>query len=74
MKRAPQPHRSAFELDPLPVIEHALTHFDWRLHPRRARLLRKPAQPLPGPGRWIEHAALAQIALPAPLRRLLEAK
>ncbi|MCO5123603.1 MAG: A/G-specific adenine glycosylase [Rhizobacter sp.] len=61
------------ELDPLPVIEHALTHFDWRLHPRRARLLRKPTEPLPGPGRWFEHAALAQLALPAPLRRLLEA-
>ncbi len=59
------------ELEPLPVIEHALTHFDWSLHPRRARLTRKPVAPLPEPGRWIERAALTRIALPAPLRRLL---
>ncbi len=62
------------ELESLPTIEHALTHFDWRLHPRRARLLRKPGQALPVPGRWVDFEALAQVALPAPLRRLLEAK
>lgn len=59
------------ELEPLPIIEHALTHFDWSLHPRRARLSRKPLVQLPEPGRWIERAALPRIALPAPLRRLL---
>jgi len=60
-------------LEPLPVIEHALTHFDWILHPRRAKLSRKPAAALLGPGRWIERADLVVVGLPAPLRRLLEA-
>ena len=59
--------------EPLPTIEHALTHFDWTLHPRRARLLRKPAAESMGPGRWVKVAELADIALPAPLRRLLDA-
>ena len=58
-------------LESLPAIEHALTHFDWSLHPRRARLARKPTAPLPGPGRWVERSAAAKLALPAPLRRLL---
>jgi A/G-specific adenine glycosylase len=62
------------EFEPLAAIEHSLTHFGWRLHPRRARLSRKPVQPLPGPGQWFEHATLAQVALPAPLRRLLAVK
>jgi A/G-specific adenine glycosylase len=60
-------------LEPLPVIEHALTHFDWILHPRRAKLSRKPAAVLLGPGRWIDRTNLVTVALPAPLRRLLEA-
>ncbi len=60
-------------LEPLPAIEHALTHFDWVLHPRRAKLSRKPAATLLGPGRWIERADLVAVALPAPLRRLLGA-
>ncbi len=58
-------------LEALPVIEHALTHFDWSLHPRRARLPRKPLVALPGPGRWVERGAIEGLALPAPLRRLL---
>ena len=60
-------------LEPLPSIEHALTHFDWILHPRRAKLSRKPAVALLGPGRWVAHADLGAVALPAPLRRLLGA-
>ncbi len=60
-------------LEPLPVIEHALTHFDWVLHPRRATLSRRPAVTLLGAGRWVERAELVAIALPAPLRRLLQA-
>ncbi len=58
-------------LEALPTIEHALTHFDWTLHPRRARVSRKPAAALLGPGRWIGLSELADVALPAPLRRLL---
>ncbi len=60
-------------LEPLPAIQHALTHFDWALHPRRAKLSRKPAAALLGAGRWVERTELAAVALPAPLRRLLEA-
>ena len=53
-------------------IEHALTHFDWVLHPRRAVLARRPAGPLPGAGKWVHRDELGDVALPAPLRRLRE--
>jgi A/G-specific adenine glycosylase len=58
-------------ITPLPAIRHALTHFDWILHPRRATLDRKPVAGFDG-GRWVPQAALQGMALPAPLRRLLE--
>ncbi len=58
-------------LERLPLIEHALTHFDWTLHTARARLPRKPAAEALGDGRWVSEAELAGVALPAPLRRLL---
>jgi A/G-specific adenine glycosylase len=61
-------------LESLPAIEHALTHFDWVLHPRRAKLSRKPAVTLLGAGRWVARADLVAVALPAPLRRLLGAE
>ena len=59
----------------LPVIEHALTHFDWTLHPlawhwpARSRLLPDPASALPG--RWLRPEEALALGLPAPLRRLL---
>ncbi|HSV71827.1 MAG TPA: A/G-specific adenine glycosylase [Methylibium sp.] len=56
----------------LPPIDHALTHFDWRLRPFRAAL---PAAADPsvvlGAGRWIALDALDGVGLPAPLRKLL---
>jgi A/G-specific adenine glycosylase len=64
----------------LPVIEHALTHFDWTLQPVRwtlpealppEALARLEAQ-LPG-GRWITPADALQTGLPAPLRKLFSA-
>jgi len=61
----------------LPVIEHALTHFDWTLHPlawhwpARARRLPDPASALPG--RWVTPEEALALGLPAPVRRLLEA-
>lgn len=57
-----------------PRIEHALTHFDWTLHPRRA-LLPVPADLSPslGAGRWVAHDALHTVGVPAPLARLLAA-
>ena len=54
----------------LPRIEHALTHFDWVLHPRRAELAAASAQPR-GEGRWVARERLADYALPAPLKKLL---
>jgi A/G-specific adenine glycosylase len=63
----------------LPTIEHALTHFDWRLHPRRwtlppqletteaDALARKVA-----PGRWFTRADALALGLAAPLRRLID--
>jgi A/G-specific adenine glycosylase len=57
------------ELEVLPRVEHALTHFDWVLHPRRAALARAAA---PGEGRWVAREELAAYALPAPLKRLID--
>jgi len=62
----------------LPDIEHALTHFDWRLQPLRwqlparlsARRLVELTAALPA-GRWVQAAEALQMGLPAPLRKLL---
>jgi A/G-specific adenine glycosylase len=59
------------ELTAQPSLRHALTHFDWLLHPRRARLARRPDDALLGTGRWVARAQLSMLALPAPLARLL---
>ncbi|HXD07991.1 MAG TPA: A/G-specific adenine glycosylase [Burkholderiaceae bacterium] len=56
---------------PQPMVSHALTHFDWLLHPRRAVLDEPPASGVLGAGRWVARPELGQVALPAPLRRLL---
>lgn len=60
--------------EPQPQIEHALTHFDWVLHPRRARLAALPAAEAAGvlnDGRWVARDKLGEVALPSPLRKLL---
>lgn len=54
-----------------PTIEHALTHFDWVLHLRHASFSRRPAAATLGEGRWVCRAQLSEMALPAPLRKLL---
>jgi A/G-specific adenine glycosylase len=64
----------------LPAIDHALTHFDWRLLPVRALLPARTsaarraaiAAALPG-ARWVTLDEALQMSLPAPVRRLLEA-
>jgi A/G-specific adenine glycosylase len=56
-------------LELLPRIEHALTHFDWVLHPRRADWLGD--QPPLTEGRWVAAEQLAAYGLPAPLRKLI---
>jgi len=55
----------------LPVIEHALTHLDWVLHPRRLSLDRVDEQALSA-GRWVAREQLADYALPAPLKKLID--
>ena len=55
-------------LQPLPRIDHALTHFDWVLHPRLARW--SGADP-PLEGRWVAAEQLASYGLPAPLKKLI---
>jgi A/G-specific adenine glycosylase len=64
----------------LPPIEHALTHFDWRLEPLQwhlparlgARTLEAIEQALPA-GRWFGREEALALGLPAPVRRLLAA-
>jgi A/G-specific adenine glycosylase len=67
-------HTGPHPLQTLPTIQHALTHFDWTLHPRRlgpeAVVLAEPADH----GRWVRLNELDAVALPAPLRKLLLSK
>lgn len=56
-------------LEILPRVEHALTHFDWLLHPRRAQWT-QAADPLLE-GRWVAREELGAYGLPAPLKKLL---
>ena len=56
-------------LETLPRIEHALTHFDWVLHTVRAEV--DAASMTPG-GTWVARETLANYALPAPLKKLIE--
>ena len=55
-------------LETLPRIEHALTHFDWVLHTMRAEGFEGMT---PG-GTWVARETLANYALPAPLKKLIE--
>jgi A/G-specific adenine glycosylase len=58
----------------LPSFTHVLTHFDWRLHPRRWTLPlgAEPPALLGAPhGQWVREDEALSLGLPAPLRRLL---
>jgi A/G-specific adenine glycosylase len=62
------------QIEALPDVHHVLTHFDWLLHPRRLLLpaaLAAHPHPLGRPGRWVARHELTEVALPAPLRKLL---
>ena len=59
----------------LTTVQHALTHFDWTLHPLRWQWGTGPA-PKPGQlpaGRWVALDEALALGLPAPVRRLLTA-
>jgi A/G-specific adenine glycosylase len=66
--------------EPLPPVEHALTHFDWLLEPLRwtlpdrlaPRRLASVESAVPA-GRWFTDDELRALGLPAPIRRLLGA-
>jgi len=61
--------------DWLPEIEHALTHFDWKLYPLAWRWPPRAAGlavPTVAPGRWATPDEALALGLPAPVRRLLE--
>ena len=61
-------------LEDLPAIKHSLTHFDWLLRLQRAVLTRKPQATWLAPGRWVAMDTRDAVALPAPLRRLLNTR
>jgi len=67
---------AAAGLQVLPTIAHVLTHFDWQLTPVLARLeaqaplCSRLSEQWPG-GRWVPLADLADVGLPAPVRKLL---
>ena len=65
----------------LPVIEHALTHFDWTLRPLHWKLPARGAESAlqewstwlwAGPGKWVTPEEALALGLPAPIRRLLQ--
>ena len=67
----------ALPAEPLPSFKHALTHFDWTLHPVVAvapvqGTAREEALAARlGPGRWVAREAALSLGLPAPLRKLI---
>ncbi|MDE2400385.1 MAG: A/G-specific adenine glycosylase [Burkholderiales bacterium] len=67
--------------EPQPPIDHVLTHLDWRLNPRRVLWSQPPATTalsqacgVGAGGRWVPLSELSSLGLPAPLRRLLDAR
>ena len=60
----------------LPSIAHALTHFDWALHPLLwhwpARRQALPELAQLGPGRWLTLEEALALGLAAPVRKLLQ--
>jgi A/G-specific adenine glycosylase len=62
----------------LPAIDHALTHFDWRLQPlrwdlpaRTAAATRERIASGLGTARWLPLSEALQMSLPSPVRKLL---
>jgi A/G-specific adenine glycosylase len=61
----------------LPTVQHALTHFDWTLHPLRWSWPADAAASAPSDdstGRWFTTAEALALGLAAPVRKLLQAQ
>ena len=58
----------------LAPVEHVFTHFRLAIQPWSLSIDTRPPQLGEGRLRWVEHSKLAEIGLPAPVRRLLEAR
>jgi A/G-specific adenine glycosylase len=66
----------------LPTVTHALTHFEWTLHPRRWTLppgadrgaLVRTVVPDSAMTRWVTLPEALAMGLPTPWRRLLQAQ
>ncbi|QEP43672.1 A/G-specific adenine glycosylase [Ectothiorhodospiraceae bacterium BW-2] len=60
---------------PLPIVKHQLTHFDWWLEPLRLRV-KGEAQPKladsPFDYRWVHFDEIGRFGVPAPVKRLLQ--
>ncbi|MDO6387067.1 A/G-specific adenine glycosylase [Uliginosibacterium sp. 31-12] len=57
----------------LPPVQHVFTHFRLQIQPWRTCLARVPPGVAQAALRWVSREALAQLGLPAPIRKLLEA-
>ncbi len=59
------------DVESLPEVSHAFTHFDLRIHPRRLRVSRLDAVRESDQWRWVTIRDLSDLGLPAPVRKLL---
>jgi len=62
--------RRVHSLRDMPSFKHVLTHKDLYLHPVVLRLAGREALPLDG--QWMDVAEMAQLGLPAPIKKMLE--
>lgn len=56
------------DLQDMPVIKHVLTHKDLYLHPVALQLTNQKSL---GQGYWFDRPSIADIGLPAPIRKLV---
>jgi A/G-specific adenine glycosylase len=59
-------------VSPAPTLDHAFSHFRLRIAPLLLRVKPKHAAMEPG-SQWLELGDTAGAALPAPVRRILDA-
>jgi A/G-specific adenine glycosylase len=63
------------QAEPLPPIDHAFSHYKLRLQPLRLRAVALHGRVGDnGDLRWVARAEFASLGIPAPIRKLLEAK